>query len=694
MDLNIFLSAQTDAVRQAFNPDHIVVYLAAAFLISVFVLLFYNRLYVLKEEDAKQKNLSSNGRLALVLQSGNLSLWLYDVVSRHYIVLSETGEYEKEYNPVEFSEFYHLDDFERMRKDVFDICEGRSSSSSVSLRSNPKKRGQQSFYEVKLSIAETDADGKVKSLLGVQHDVTDVEEKKQKVAKLLMRYHTVFNTSLVDMVYYDANGVMCDINEKACRTFKVPGRDFLLSRTLLLKDNPFFSNVDFEHLEDTRATSVIDFKDYQDERYQTKALGLVGKMYYESTINPIRNEQGQLEGVYMAGRNVTEMVNSYRRMQEGVRQLRRVNEDIQNYINNINYALRVSAVRLVNYFPDSYTLEVSDDVNVKQLKLSQLRCIRLATPRFRRTVSSMLNRMDHLTNYLIQETIETEIRDKKGRQIWLMFNLVPLKNSQGRVVRYFGLCRNMTDMVETEQRLAVETQKAQETELLKQSFLTNMSYEIRTPLNTVVGFAELFEAEHDPADEPIFVEEIKRNSNSLLGLVNDILFLSRLDANMEVYNKVDIDFALIFDSHCQMGWSGVGPNVKTVVENPYVHLVVNIDQEHLGKVIERLCMNAVNYTRDGFIRAKYEYRHGELTISIEDTGLGIDEKTLPHVFERFVRNQEDALCGTGLDLPIVQQLVKQMGGNIDIQSEAGKGTTFWITIPCEAKSIEMKREII
>ena len=134
-----------------------------------------------------------------------------------------------------------------------------------------------------------------------------------------------------------------------------------------------------------------------------------------------------------------------------------------------------------------------------------------------------------------------------------------------------------------------------------------MSYEIRTPLNTVVGFAELFEAEHDPADEPIFVEEIKRNSNSLLGLVNDILFLSRLDANMEVYNKVDIDFALIFDSHCQMGWSSIGPNVKTVVENPYVHLVVNIDQEHLGKVIERLCMNAVNYTRDVLARSLKDF---------------------------------------------------------------------------------------
>lgn len=693
MDLNIFLSAQTDAVRQAFNPDHIVVYLMAAFLISVFVLLFYNRLYVLKEQDAKLKSQSLNGRLALVLQTGNLRLWLYDVPSRHYIMLSETGEYEKEFNPVEFSEFYSLDDFEHMRKEVFDICEGRSDSSSVVLRSNPKKRGQQNFYEVKLSIAEKDAKGKVKSLLGVQHDVTDVEEKKQKVAELLMRYHTVFNTSLVDMIYYDADGVLRDINEKACRTFKIANRELMLQKNLLLKDNPFFSDVDFEHMKNTRATSVIDFKDYQDERYQTKVLGLKGKMYYESTINPIRNEQGKLEGVYMAGRNVTEMVDSYHRMQEGAQKLHKVNQDIQNYIDNINYALRVSDVRLVNYTPSTFTLEVSSDVNAGQLKLSQLRCIRLATPRFRRTVSSMLNRMDHLTNYLIQETIETEIRDNKGRQIWMMFNLVPLKNSEGRVVRYFGLCRNMTDMVETERRLAVETKKAQETELLKQSFLANMSYEIRIPLNTVVGFAELFEAEHDPADEAIFVEEIKRNSNSLLGLVNDILFLSRLDANMEEYNKVDIDFALLFDSHCQMGWSSVGPNVKTVVENPYEHLVVNIDQEHLGKVIERLCINAVNYTQEGFIRAKYEYRHGELTISIEDTGNGVDEKTLPHIFERFVRNQDDALCGTGLDLPIVQQLVKQMGGNIDIQSEVGKGTTFWVTVPCKAKSIEMKREI-
>ena len=694
MDLNIILSSQVDVVKQAFNPDHIVVYIMAAFLISVFVLLFYNRLYVFKEQDAKARSQSMNNRLALVLQTGNLKLWLYDVASRHYFTLSENGDYEHEYNPVDFADFFERDDFERMRKEVFDICEGRGSSSFVKLRSNPKNKGQQNFYEVKLSIVGTDKKGRVRQLLGVQHDVTADMLKQKKVNELLLRYHTVFNTSLIDMLFYDSNGVLRDINDKALRSFHVPNREFVLNGKFLLQNNPFFSKFKLEDAKDTRSSSIINFKDFQDKRYYAESLGLEGKIYYESTINPIRDAQGRLEGFYMAGRNVTEMVESYHHQQESTNRLRKVNADIENYITNINYALRVSDVRLVNYYPQRYTLEVSSNVSGGQLRLSQLRCIRLATPPFRRVVSSMLNRMDHLTPYYISNTIETEIRDKKGRQIWLMFHMVPIRDSEGKVVRYFGLCRNMTDMVETERHLAIETKKAQETELLKQSFLTNMSYEIRTPLNTVVGFAELFEAEHDEADEAIFVEEIKRNSNSLLELVNDILFLSRLDANMLEYNKADIDFALIFDSHCQMGWSGVTPKVKTIIENPYEHLVVNIDFEHLGKVIEKLCANSVHFTSEGFIRAKYEYRHGELTISIEDTGGGIDPEGLAHAFDRFARDQQERMCGTGLNLPIVQSLVEQMGGSIELQSELNKGTTAWVTIPCEAKLIEKKREII
>lgn len=90
-----------------------------------------------------------------------------------------------------------------------------------------------------------------------------------------------------------------------------------------------------------------------------------------------------------------------------------------------------------------------------------------------------------------------------------------------------------------------------------------------------------------------------------------------------------------------MGWSSVRPNVKTYIENPYEHLVFEGDIEQLGKAINMLCQNAAFYTKEGSVRAKYEYRRGELVISIEDTGVGIDADNLPHAMERFNRNKDE-----------------------------------------------------
>ncbi len=693
LTLPLAASALTGGMENAFAPDRIASYVIAALLIGVFVLIYFNFICHFREEDAKKMAASQNARLGLALQTGNLQLWIYSVAERRYIQVSTDGETGMNLNPVDFADLFDRDTFEQMRRSIFDICEGKVLTAKVDLNGAKQADGSCRNYEVSLSVADHDSKGNVADILCIQRDVTEEKQRKLKVSQLLMRYHTVFNSSLLDMIYYDKDGVLHDINEKACQQFGVKDRQLVVNGQFLLKNNPFFSNVELENLENTRTTTKVNFGDYTDEIYHINDFGLHGTMYYESTINPIRNAQGELEGIFMAGRNVTEMVESFHRLQEGIKKLRQVTKEVSNYIENINYALKVSNVRLVNYYPHSFTLELSDNIKETQLRLSQLRCIRLGSPRFRRHISSALNRMDHLTQYPVELNMETEIRDKQHRPIWLQFNLVPMIDKQGTVERYFGMCRETTQIVETERKLAIETKKAQETELLKQAFLTNMSYEIRTPLNTVVGFAELFETEHDAADESLFVEEIRRNSNQLLKLVNDILYLSRLDANMEEYNKQETDFSILFDCMCQLGWSTVKPEVKTVIENPYERLMVEIDAEHLGKVIEKICQTAVNKLEKGFIRAKYEYRHGELTINIENSGWGVDAQTLPHIFERFVRNEDGELVGTGLDLPILQTLVLQMGGNIEIQSEKDKGTTTWITIPCKATVIEKRREI-
>lgn len=627
-------------------------------------------------------------RLALILHSGKLSLWIYRPSNRHYYTFSQDGNLEEEFNPVEFSQRYQRDDFDDMQNAIFHMCDGLQQDGKVTLRSSGDAPLR---YEISLSIINRNKKGQPTSILGIQHDITLEYQREQEAEQLLMRFQTVFNTALVDMVYYDKEGRLVDINDRACAAFNVEDREMVLNGNFLLENNPMYNHIPLEQMENTRTTALVDFSEYTDPKYRTDDFNLQGKMYYESTINPIRNEHGELEGIYMAGRDITEMVESYHKLKADTERLRQATKAVEKYVADVSYALRVTDIQLVKYNPSTYTLEISNNVSQSSMRFSQLRCIRLATPRFRRVVSSVLNRMDHRTKYNIVQMIESEIRDKQGRQIWLLFNMVPLIDANGEVERYFGMCRNMTDMVETERRLAVESEKARETELLKQAFLTNMSHEIRTPLNTIVGFAELFTTDHDESDEPFFTEQIKVSTNSLLALVNDVLFLSQLDANLMEYKREDVDFAAFFESQCQMGFSNVSPDVKVVVERPYNKLVVDIDAEHVGHIIERLSKMAGTFTLHGTIRCGYEYRRGELTFRIEDTGGGIPAEAMEHIFERFARG-ENGMHGTGLDLPIVQTLVRQMGGDVDLQSEQGQGTTVWVSIPCTAKVVEKTRE--
>ena len=632
-------------------------------------------------------------RLALILKTGRLRLWFYDPATRHYCYMSETGEYEREYNPSEFAKLFYQNDLEKARSIIFDICDGKRDTAKLYMRSNAARESDCSHYETSVSVISRGDNGLPTSLMGIQHDVTDEYRRQQKINQLLIRYHTIFNSSMLDMMYYDNKGVLRDINERACKAFGVKSREQVLDGSFLLKNNPFYNQLTLDDMENSLTGSIMNFEEYRkDKIYHVDEFGLSGKMYYESTINPIRNEEGELEGVYMSGRDISEMVNSFHRQQASLKKLQQGTDSIKQYIANIDYALSVSGVQMVNYYPRAYTFEIINRESHRKIHMSQLRCIRLATPRFRRTVNSALNRMDHLTKRGIVQAIEIEIRDKKGRQIWLLFNMVPMLNDKGEVERYFGTYRDITDMVETEQQLAVETKKAQETELLKQAFLTNMSYEIRTPLNNIIGYAGLFTSDHEERDEPFFMEQIKQSTGELLVLVNDILYISRLEANMEEYKKKPVDFAQTFEGLCRNGLANIKPGVQPVIEQPYNRLMVDIDCYHLEMIIQRLCSLSCVLTSHGTINASYEYHRGELTFHLEDTGIGFAAEVLPNIFKHFTRNIRGGLIGSGLDLPIVQLLAQQMGGTIEIQSDYNQGTSIWVSIPCTASVIEKKRK--
>lgn len=689
--------AQQENLKTFLNLHHLSAYLVAGLLIAVFVMIFSNRVYFYRQKTALEEARQKNTQLELVLDHNKTQVWTYDP-EREYFTMYFNHEKEKtDYSAIEFSMRFDNDDFSMLIGDVLSISRGERDDAIMEVRGRLDKQdkdAQQRYYDINVSVLRRDAKGKPVQLLGIQRDVTDEQLKVTKAASLQLRYRTVFNSSLVDMIYYDADGIMTDINDKACETFEVKDRKALLAAKPRLNDVPAVKDVNIQELDRRHASAITPLNEV---RHPMGDLSHdywgTDKIYYEHILSATRDAEGKLTGIVMAGLNITEMVESQHHQKWAGQQLAKKTRDIENYIENINYSLRVSNVRMVNYYPARHELEVYGDLKKLQYRLSQARCFTLVCQHERRKARGLFMRMDRQHGGDFRATIETIFRDKQGRHMFLTFSMVPVKDKDG-TQQYFGMVQDSTEMTYTERRLQEETMKAQETEQLKTTFLANMSHEIRTPLNAVLGFAELFNNPHADEDEPVFAEEIKRNTAELLQLVNDILYISRLDAGMEEMHVAECDFALLFEGLCYMGWSTVSPNVKVSAENPYNHLVVKINEQHLGRVIQQLCEAAARYTSEGTIRAKYEYRHGELNISIEDTGLGMSKEALKRSFERFSRNQVGPAYTTGLEMPIVKEMIEQMGGSLELQTEEGKGTTSYIIIPCEMVSMEKKQETI
>ena len=215
-----------------------------------------------------------------------------------------------------------------------------------------------------------------------------------------------------------------------------------------------------------------------------------------------------------------------------------------------------------------------------------------------------------------------------------------------------------------------------------------MSFEIRTPLTSVVGFAELFQKDHNAEDEAVFINEIKSNSAQLLKLINDILFLSRLDADMITINPQPTDFATSITARCESLWANHKmPGVEYIVKAPFKRLVLDIDMSNIGIVLEKILTNAVQHTTQGTVLVHYDYLGDQLAVSVEDTGRGVPKDQIKDIFERFVTAASSN--GAGLGLSICRELVQHMGGKINLTSTQGRGTNVWFTIPC--KLIDMER---
>ena len=241
---------------------------------------------------------------------------------------------------------------------------------------------------------------------------------------------------------------------------------------------------------------------------------------------------------------------------------------------------------------------------------------------------------------------------------------------------------DITSIKQTEEALAEAKEKAENADRSKSAFLANMSHEIRTPLNAIVGFSELLAAANTEEEKQKYLEILHTNSELLLQLVNDILDLSKIEAGTLEFVYSDVDINLLLNDLEQLFRMKIGSNspVQIITESGLPSCMVHTDRNRIAQVVSNFVSNAIKFTTEGSIRIGYQSSENGLRFYVSDTGSGISADKLEGVFDRFVRLQSDK-NGNGLGLSICKTIVNKLGGEIGAESEVGKGSTFWFTLP-------------
>lgn len=285
---------------------------------------------------------------------------------------------------------------------------------------------------------------------------------------------------------------------------------------------------------------------------------------------------------------------------------------------------------------------------------------------------------------------ELRLLHEDGHYVFLSTRSVIVKDESGEMLGSLTISRDITKLKKEHEELIKANMVAETSNKLKSTFLANISHEVRTPLNSVVGFSNLLLADDITREvREQYFEHITYNSEKLLQIIGDIIDLSRLESSQIEISSEEVSVSQVVKEVIDEARQVIRRNEKTITISVITPLDNNSDRilsdrVWLKRVLNHLMDNAIKFTLDGSVELSYYLQNGDLVFKVRDTGIGINKENLGRIFEEFqqeIDGHHRPFEGLGIGLTLVKEVIGKMGGKILVQSEKGIGSVFTFSIP-------------
>lgn len=602
----------------------------------------------------------------LLLDRAEVGLWEADFVQRSYIcsdyLMSIFG---KKGNNLSFFEFYYIirEDFRDLITTDFLSIQSVDTYEQIFPIITPtgEKWVRSRLCERKLN------NGVCVKALGILQILPNFKLKEEKISKMIDHNEMIFRKLYVNLPVgvelYDRDGYLIDLNAKDMEIFGIRSKKDVLGVNIF--SNPIMPKDVIKKLKENKSVNFrlnYSFKKV-DDYYNTSK---VGEMDIVTKASILYDQRGEPSSYLLINLDNTEKMIAYNRISE-----------FENVFTLVSVYAKVDYALYDLYTFEGYAIKQwYENMGEKDgTPLSQIIGIySYIHPNDAGYINSFFEEVKQGKAHHFRR----EVRVKSGDGWkWICANIT--RNPQSvdpNKPEMICINYDITELKDSQ----LKRERAEELDRLKSAFLANMSHEIRTPLNAIVGFSQLLAETDDPEERHEFVEIIDSNNRMLLQLISDILDLAKIESGTMDLKFADMNVKEVINEIVTSFRIKMPDNVALIAPQDSPECQIYSDRMRLTQVISNFLNNAIKYTSEGCITLAYEIIGDEIKFSVTDTGDGMSQEIQAHIFDRFYKGNTFKQ-GTGLGLSICETIVNRLGGRIGVNSELGKGSTFWFTHP-------------